>query len=238
MALSLTVTNAGSGPMARVVVAPAITQNLAFAACTVRVRNGTADVAGAGVRARTRFLINPGSTSSRDYQAAWRDQNGNWSEWSTPAKSLACANFSAGSTERSLASAAASDQEIEEPGVQLPEWTQGSGQSAEYSTLVTPRSFVDEMRRGKWPLPRTHFSVIFADLSGDEARLLHRLYRCANGPQKPMDVCFIDPATGLSRRFFCRFAEASLGADLQAYDSHSARYNLSEIPAEAEGETA
>jgi hypothetical protein len=202
----------------------------------VRVLNGASFVAGSGHRMRTKMLLNPGSTSSRDYRAAVRDASGNWSEYAS-VKSLACPNFAAGVSDRSIASGAANDTEIEEPGVLLPDWTQGSGRGAEYQTLTSDGAFVDESRRAKWPVSRTHFSVIFSELDQEDNRLLHRLYRAANGAQKPVEICYADPMTGESLRFFCRFTDAKLGSSFDTFDRHSARLSLAAIPMEGEGST-
>ena len=178
----------------------------------MQVRDGTVEEISTGVRLRTEHLIAVGTTSSRTYRAAVKDVNDVWTEWSAPI-TLACANFAADDLVASIGSANALDLYIEEPSLRFPDLSLGSGQMWTHRTLVGGSMF-DEQRRDKWSTGRSSFAVTLSELEEEQTTLLHRFFRCLNGPLTPFWFEYTDPNDGITERFVVRFRDPDISTDL------------------------
>lgn len=241
--MQLTVSNAGSGPLAFIEVFPAARENSVPLYIAVRTLDSVA--AGnpkvrTGNRLRSKHLMVPDSTSNRDYQAAVRDTNGMWSEWSA-AKTVATANNSVGaaSTNASIGqlSTDSSDVSLEEPGIAFPDLQLGSHQGFVNRTILS-EGFTDEVRRVKWAKQRAMFHCVFNNLDESQALLISRWYRALNGPWKPFIFHFKDAMGNedAEREYVVRFSRPDMMAELFDVDRSNIEFDLIEVMGVAEGD--
>jgi hypothetical protein len=234
MSLSLTLSAAGTGSLARAIIKPFTRENLILRSTIVQVDDAALGTAGisTGARLHTAHLLALPTTASLSYRAAAKDASGVWSEWSA-AKAFACPAFSAGATEASIGSGASSDLSISEPGIAFPDLSQGSGLATTSRTLVSG-GFYDQLRRSKSSKTRASFNVLLKDLDAAQCDLLHRFWQGLGGPLKSFYFDFTDPRTDEEVRYIVRFAEPSIADQLQAVTYSSLQLRLVEVMSHSE----
>lgn len=234
--MELSVSVGGSGPLLKGTVLPFPRENLAVRSTAIRCVNpGTGQVElYTGPRLRTKHLLVPPSTASRQYQAAVKDSNAMWSEWS-PVQNAATAHFVGASTNNvSIGSGSADDLSLEEPAVRFPSLNLGSSRHAIYRTVVS-EGFYDEVRRVRWRVNRAAFHCIFTDLDEQESLLLHRFYRALNGPLTPFFFDWTDPDTKEEQRYTVRFRDPGMADELFGFNDASMDFTLVELIGTVDG---
>ena len=233
MQLSMTV--GGSGPLLKSVVMPFPRENLMVRATAVRCVNpstGAVEV-WTGPRLRTRHLMSLDSDAPRMLQAAVKDANSMWSEWSAP-QSVTTGAFVKGATDGSIGSGSVDDVSLEEPAVRFPMLSLGSGRQAIHRTVVS-EGFYDEQRRSRWQVSRAAFNCVFLDLEEEEILLMHRFYQALNGPLTPFWFDWTDPDTGEETRYLVRFRDPALADELFAMERSSMEFTLVELAGVVDG---
>lgn len=219
MALTLTASAGGSGPLVRAIVAPFVRENVSARGSIVQCMDSGVAKVSTDARLRMSHLIAPDSTSSRVYRAGAQDTAGLWSEWSSPV-TLSASNFSASTLDGSIGSGATTSLEIEEPSVLFPDLSIGSGIVETHRTLVG-EGFADELRRSAWEQGLAVFKVLLIDMDDWQAELLRAFYRDLNGPFRPFYFDWQDPTSGIETRYVVRFREDPTNdlADIEMSDA-------------------
>jgi hypothetical protein len=229
--MTLTVTNAsaGSGQLLRATVNPFPRENLSLRATMVQVRNAAEEeYMTTGVRLRAKHLIAVNSSVNTKYRAACKDINDVWSEWSQN-QNFTLSSFATGDNAVSIGSGQSEDLFIEEPALRFPDLSVGSGQIWTHRTLVAG-GVGDEQRRSKWPQGRASFHVVLSELDEDQTALLHRFFRCLNGPLTPFWFEYFDPNDGdRPKRYVVRFREPDMTTELFGVTISRADFYLIEV---------
>jgi len=230
MAMTLALSNGGTGPLARAVATPFLRGGLTPQATLVKVSapSGGGRRIVTGARLRQAHLIALDSTGNREYVAGCRDRSGVWSEASNKT-TLAVANYGGGAAPSTIGSGVDEDIEIMEPAATFPDLSVGSGIIKTYRTLVDG-GFAGNTRRSKWQAPRAAFKVMMRLLDPDQAALLHRWFQALNGPLRPFYFDFTDPNTGVETRYIVRFRDPSIVDRITAPDLSTLEFNLIEEP--------
>jgi hypothetical protein len=196
------------------VVTPFPRENLSVRATYVQVRNNAfEEYMTTGVRLRTEHMVAVNSSLNTRYRAAAKDANDVWSEFSE-SQSQTLASFATGGSDvASIGSGNNHDLYIEEPSLHFPRLSLGSGQVWTHRTIVGGTLF-DEQRRAKWSRPRSSFHVVLSELDGDQAELLHRFFRCLNGPLTPFWFEYTDPNTDRTTKHVVRFRNPEISTEL------------------------
>lgn len=232
--MTLGLTNTGSAPLVRATVNPFVRENLSVRGSMVRVNHtdNTRRIL-TNSRLRLNHLIALDVTSSnRKFIAATKDHNGLWTEWSD-AQTLSFANFSSGSTQASIGSAATTDLLIEEPGVLFPSLEIGSARMHSFRTMVGS-GFYDEERRQMAPDARAVFTVFLNQIEDESSQLLQRWFKSLNGAWRPFFFDFADPSyeddvLRAEKRYVVRFRDPSIAESLFVVDRSSFRFTLVEV---------
>jgi hypothetical protein len=232
--MTLTVSNAGSGPLVRTTVIPCTKANHPWRCVFVQCETTAGERrVMTGPRLRSVNLMAVDSTSARDYIAGVKDVHDVWSEWCEPTE-LTAANYSAGATEASIGSGSTDELERQEPGVLFPDPSLGSTKGGMRRTLSSEGVW-DEARRRKWYVTRATFSIDYRSLEEAEARLLHKFFRACKGPLKPFFFDFADGIAEVDRRYVVRFRDQELGDSMDTVDRSSMGFNLVELVGAAQG---
>lgn len=222
----------GTGPLARILVAPFVRENVGVRGSVVQCLNSGVVKVSTGARLRNTHLLVPDSTSSRTYRAGSLDVNGLWSEWS-PLATVSIANFSAGATDGSIGSGSNAGVNIEEPSVYFPDLSVGSGIVDTFRTVVSD-GFYEELRRSEWEEGISVFNIVLIDLDEDQVSLLETFYMALNGSFKPFYFIWTDPLSAVDdenreQRFIVRFRDTP-SSELSRVDRSDVRMTLVEIP--------
>lgn len=232
--MNLSVSNAGTAPLVKMKVHPFVSGNLALRATYVRVDNTFNErVIMTGARLRTNHLLALDTTSNRKYRAATKDHNDVWSEMND-VQIYAISNFSNGASERSIGSASSNIREVEEPGVNFPDLSVGTGYAIVHRTIVDEEAFYDESTLYTAHDPRMVFNVKLVDLDAYQVNLLHKWYQTLNGPTRPFYFDFKDPAreddvVRSEVRYVVRFRDPSIADELFEVDRSNLSFVLVEV---------
>lgn len=226
---SLTLSNTTGGQLLKAVITPFPRENLSLRATMLEVRNNAGDpYLNSGVRLRTSHLIAVNSSINTRYRAAVKDVNDVWSEWSQT-QNFTLGTFTPGVSPASIGSGQNQDLLIEEPALRFPDLSMGSGQIWTHRTIVGG-GISDEQRRSKWTTGRATFHVVLSELDEAQTGLLHRFFRCLNGPLTPFWFEYFDPNNDdAPRRCVVRFREPDMTTELFGVTLSKAEFYLIEL---------
>lgn len=239
--MNLSIVQTGDCPLIRATVNPFVKENLSVRASMVRVNQGDGSRRIlTNARLRMNHLIALDSTSTRKFQAATKDHNGVWSEW-TDQLSGSYSNFSDGASVGSIGSLVGNDFDIEEPGIMFPSLEIGTSRMDVWKTLIS-EGFTDEERRQMAPDSRAVFSVVLKNVEEeggnsttvDVASIMHRWFKALNGPWKPFYFDFKDPSREddvirYEKRYAVRFRDPEFAESLFDATKSTFSFTLVEV---------
>src|SRR5262245_20537502 len=130
--MELSLANAGSGPLILALVKPFIRENLDVRATLVKVADGSIST---GARLRTQHAFALTATGSTDFVAATKNIFDVWTEYGRTV-TITASNFSRSSTQVSIGSLSNPFVLVEEPAVQFPDLSIGTGVIRMYKTVM------------------------------------------------------------------------------------------------------
>lgn len=224
----LTVSNAGASPLVQVVVKPFLRENQYSRKTSVRIQTAAGDtICFTGNKLRRQHLLALGSATSVKALVGIKDEYEVWSE-ATLTPALSATNYSAGSTEASIASGTTDTGLLEQPSIAFPDIAVGSGQISVHLTLMGT-GFFDETRRAVMNQPRAAFRVKLEDMDEIQQQMLQRFYAALNGPMTPFLFDWMDPLTRTIKQYAVRFRDPSMTDQLVQTTLYDADFTLIEL---------
>jgi len=176
---------------------------------------------------RLQHLLALNATGAHYAWSGVKDEHDVWSEWSEKIN-FTSANFTAGSTEASVASGTTDELLLEEPSILFPDLNVGSGMISIRRTLVG-QGFHDETRARKAMFTRAAFHCVLRDLDEYQVLLMHKFVRSLNGPFAAFLFDFRDRTTDQLRRYPVRFRDAQVVDQLRQVDRSDMDFTLVEL---------
>lgn len=225
--MDVAISNAGTGPLTKVLVKPYLRENQHALQTIVRVLSGSSLIGSTGPRTRRQHLLNLPSAAAYSFVVAAKDEYDVWSESRTFA--FTPSNFIAGSTQASIGSGTTDIELLESPGIAFPDLSVGSGSTQVLRTVIGS-GFFDETRRAQMSKSRTAFRVKLHHMDEIQAQLLQRFYSALNGPMSPFYFSWRSPTSRNVERYLVRFREPSMADELVTTSLYDASFSLIELP--------
>lgn len=182
---------------------------------------------------RTRYLLPVDSASNRRVVAASKDVYGVWSLRSQP-QNVTPAAPADGAKQVSIASAATSSAQVEEPGMAWPAPAIGSSMGLHESTALD-EGWPTESARSLMPAAIEALNVRYDALPPAIAGVLENVYATAIGPARPVIFDFYDPFERQNRTVVARFVDRKLDTSLFDHGLCEASFGLVEMPVDCFG---